>query len=331
MLIGEVSERSGVSSRMLRHYDALGLVAPSARTVGGYRDYSAADLERLVRVEGLRTLGMSLGEIRRALDDPAFAPDVLIGDLVAQTRQRIEQEQELLVRLQSVDVTRPLDWAAVLRTVRLLRDLRSEHAAMRQRAALSAGADVPAPAAPLVEALLAESDPNVAGALRWALATRGDSVLALGRGLSRDDPEVRRRAVLALTAIPGAESTALLLDALDDPDPQVRRHAALALGARGRTEAVPALIELVAVGASDVEAAGLLASLAEDDHVGARVMHAFVGILDDPGAPPGARHRVAQALGELYGTDVEALIHRLTGDDDPAVARSARALLAMRV
>jgi DNA-binding transcriptional MerR regulator len=331
MLIGEVSERSGVSSRMLRHYDALGLVAPSARTVGGYRDYSVADLERLVQVEGLRTLGMSLAEIRRALDGPAVAPDVLIGDLVAQTRRRIEQEQELLGRLQSIDVTRPLDWAAVLRTVRLLRDLGSEHAAMRQRAALSVGAQVHAPTALLVEALLAESDTNVAGALRWALAMRSDSVLALGPGLSRDDPEVRRRAVLALAAIPGAESAALLLDALDDADPQVRRHAALTLGARGRNEAVPVLIDLVETGSRDVEAAGLLGSLAEDDRVGARVIHAFLGILDDVRSQPGARHRVAQALGELHGSDVEAMLQGLTGDDDPAVARTARALLAMRV
>ena len=45
MLIGEVAERSGVSARMLRHYDSLGLVSPSERTSGGYRSYSEADLD----------------------------------------------------------------------------------------------------------------------------------------------------------------------------------------------------------------------------------------------------------------------------------------------
>ena len=47
MLIGEVARRSGVSTRMLRHYDALGLVRPTGRTIGGYREYSEADIRRM--------------------------------------------------------------------------------------------------------------------------------------------------------------------------------------------------------------------------------------------------------------------------------------------
>ena len=49
MLIGEVARRSGVSTRMLRHYDALGLVRPTGRTVGGYREYSAEDIRGIFR------------------------------------------------------------------------------------------------------------------------------------------------------------------------------------------------------------------------------------------------------------------------------------------
>jgi DNA-binding transcriptional MerR regulator len=82
MLIGEVSQRSGVSTRMLRHYDALGLVIPTGRTVGGYREYSAHDIGRLFHVECLRTLGLSLNEAKRALDDPDFAPATLVGELI---------------------------------------------------------------------------------------------------------------------------------------------------------------------------------------------------------------------------------------------------------
>lgn len=66
MLIGEVAQRSGVSTRMLRHYDSLGLVRPTGRTTGGYREYSDADLERLVQVESLRSLGLSLRDVARA-------------------------------------------------------------------------------------------------------------------------------------------------------------------------------------------------------------------------------------------------------------------------
>ncbi len=57
MLIGEVSRRCGVSTRMLRHYDTLGLVKPTGRTSSGYREYSADDIRRLFHVESLRTLG----------------------------------------------------------------------------------------------------------------------------------------------------------------------------------------------------------------------------------------------------------------------------------
>ena len=39
MLIGDVARFSGVSARMLRHYEALGLVRPTGRTSAGYRDY----------------------------------------------------------------------------------------------------------------------------------------------------------------------------------------------------------------------------------------------------------------------------------------------------
>src|SRR3546814_13210589 len=70
MLIGEVSRRCGVSTRMLRHYDTLGLVKPTGRTSGGYREYSADDIRRLFHVESLRTLGLPLNAAQRALDEP---------------------------------------------------------------------------------------------------------------------------------------------------------------------------------------------------------------------------------------------------------------------
>ena len=60
MLIGDVARRSGVSARMLRHYDALGLVRPSGRSGTGYREYSDADTRRIFHVESLRSLGLSL-------------------------------------------------------------------------------------------------------------------------------------------------------------------------------------------------------------------------------------------------------------------------------
>ncbi|TWH72907.1 DNA-binding transcriptional MerR regulator [Modestobacter roseus] len=110
MLIGEVARRSGVSARMLRHYDALGLVRPTGRTVGGYREYSAEDIRRIFRVESLRSLGLSLRQVARALDDPAMTPSALVGDLIRWTEERLERERELLDRLRAIDASAPEDW-----------------------------------------------------------------------------------------------------------------------------------------------------------------------------------------------------------------------------
>ncbi len=67
--IGEVCQRTGLTPRALHYYDEIGLLVPSERLTGGYRLYSAADLERIERIRDLkRLLGLSLSEIKRILD-----------------------------------------------------------------------------------------------------------------------------------------------------------------------------------------------------------------------------------------------------------------------
>lgn len=208
MLIGEVSRRCGVSTRMLRHYDTLGLVKPTGRTSGGYREYSADDIRRLFHVESLRTLGLSLNEAKRALDEPDFAPADLVGDLIRHTRRRIAAEEELLGKLERVDAASPAEWEDVLRIVGLLRALESESAARRQQAILSQDGTAALPVEALVEAILSEDDPNVAGALQWSLArVAGPGLEVLADGLDAQDADVRRRATAAIAAIHTAEAT----------------------------------------------------------------------------------------------------------------------------
>ncbi len=74
MLIGDVARYTGVSVRMLRHYDAVGLVRPTGRTIGGYRDYSDDDVRTILQVKTLRSLGLTLKQIGRILEDPGRAP-----------------------------------------------------------------------------------------------------------------------------------------------------------------------------------------------------------------------------------------------------------------
>uniref|UniRef100_UPI00047E1077 MerR family transcriptional regulator n=1 Tax=Arthrobacter sp. H14 TaxID=1312959 RepID=UPI00047E1077 len=67
MHIGELAERTGLSLRTIRHYDDVGLL-PASRTEGGFRVYSAADLERLMVIRRMKPLGFSLEEMGRLLD-----------------------------------------------------------------------------------------------------------------------------------------------------------------------------------------------------------------------------------------------------------------------
>jgi DNA-binding transcriptional MerR regulator len=66
--VGQVAETFGVTVRTLHHYDAVGLVVPSARTHAGYRLYSDGDLTRLATVVTYRRLGLSLDEVQAVLD-----------------------------------------------------------------------------------------------------------------------------------------------------------------------------------------------------------------------------------------------------------------------
>ncbi|MET8696038.1 HEAT repeat domain-containing protein [Streptomyces bauhiniae] len=328
MLIGEVARRSGVSARMLRHYDALGLVRPTGRTVGGYREYSADDVRRIFHVESLRSLGLSLKQIGRALEDPAFTPSALVGDLIQWTEDRLARERELLERLRVIDASAPAGWQDVLRVVELMRELDSTSAARRQQAVLTRPEGMPAPAELLAGAVLSESDPHVAGALRWALARTGDDgVAALAAAARSEDVDTRRRAVLAIAGmadVPGA--IPVLTDRLEDPDALVRRQAALALGAHGVPAAVPTLVRMIVDGTNDVDAAEALGTLSRDPASATRITALLADQLAAPTADSATRIRLIQALVELEGTAPLEILRELAHDEDRTVALVATAL-----
>ena len=65
--IGEAAKASGVSSKMIRHYESLGLLKQPKRTDGGYRIYDDGDVHTLRFVRRARDLGFSVKEIERLL------------------------------------------------------------------------------------------------------------------------------------------------------------------------------------------------------------------------------------------------------------------------
>lgn len=67
MNIGQASRAAGVSQRMIRHYESVGLMPSADRRDNGYRDYPPRSLERLRFIANARDLGFSLDEIAALL------------------------------------------------------------------------------------------------------------------------------------------------------------------------------------------------------------------------------------------------------------------------
>jgi DNA-binding transcriptional MerR regulator len=97
--VGELAAASGLTVRTLHYYEEIGLLAASARTGAGHRLYSDADVERLYRICLLRRLGLPLGEIGRALDDPAWDLRAAMGAHLGDLERRIEATSRLHGRL----------------------------------------------------------------------------------------------------------------------------------------------------------------------------------------------------------------------------------------
>ncbi len=67
MNIGAASAASGVSAKMIRHYEAIGLLRPAARRENSYRDYGSHDVRELQFIGRARKLGFSMAEIAALL------------------------------------------------------------------------------------------------------------------------------------------------------------------------------------------------------------------------------------------------------------------------
>lgn len=73
----EVAKRTGLTPRAIRYYEELGLLRPSGRTAGGFRLFTEADIDHLLRINELQTLlGFSLAEIKQTLQFDAMRAEV---------------------------------------------------------------------------------------------------------------------------------------------------------------------------------------------------------------------------------------------------------------
>ncbi|MHA6525875.1 HEAT repeat domain-containing protein [Tessaracoccus sp. G1721] len=313
--IGEVARRTGLSQRTLRHYDELGLLVPSGRSSGDYRLYSHEDLVRLLAIQHLKSLGLSLGEVGSALDDPATDASALLRQHTEAVEARIAAEQELLARLRGLQQAAEAGWEEVLDAIALSERLRHPAPAVRFRAALTGHAS--APFEDLVEVLRSDPEPGVREAATWAITQRGDGVAGrLDSALATGDSRARHALAHVLGKLRDPAAVPVLEGLLADEDAAVAAKAAFGLGQVGGAGALEALV--VALGdPRSVVRDEVAASLARLDGA----VTPLVVALSDQRAP--VRALAAEALGLTQDPSAAAPLARALTDPDEEVRFAA--------
>lgn len=108
MNIGKAATASGVSAKMIRYYEEIGLIPKAGRKDSGYRDYSTADVHMLRFIRRARDLGFSVGEIDGLLnlwrDRSRQSSDVkrIAQKHVDDLNERIEAMKQMAGTLQSL-------------------------------------------------------------------------------------------------------------------------------------------------------------------------------------------------------------------------------------
>ncbi|MGC4809079.1 MerR family transcriptional regulator [Micromonospora sp. DT228] len=98
--VGQVAKLASVTVRTLHHYDEIGLLSPSGRTLAGYRRYDDADLQRLQLVLYYRELGFPLEEITAIIDDPAADPAAHLRRQHELLTGRVKRLQEMVTAIE---------------------------------------------------------------------------------------------------------------------------------------------------------------------------------------------------------------------------------------
>ena len=136
MRSNEVAKLAGVSVRTLRHYHSLGLLPEPPRSDNGYRDYTAADVARVLRIKRLASLGFPLARIGAVLEEmdapkadpntgstttgtapsPMSALEELDCELALEIERLQEQRRTIAeLRAENLDPDLPVRFARILR------------------------------------------------------------------------------------------------------------------------------------------------------------------------------------------------------------------------
>lgn len=106
MNIGEAAARSGVTAKMIRYYESIGLIGTATRTASGYRTYGETDVHRLRFIRRARDLGFSMEKIETLLglwgkkDRSSANVKTLAQAHIEELKQQISEMQAVLSTLE---------------------------------------------------------------------------------------------------------------------------------------------------------------------------------------------------------------------------------------
>jgi MerR family transcriptional regulator, copper efflux regulator len=106
MNIGQAAKASGVSAKMIRHYEEIGLVRAPARTASNYRKYSDKEVHVLRFIKRARTLGFSMPDIRELVNlwlsegRSSAAVKKIAHRHIAELNRKISETQSLVCALE---------------------------------------------------------------------------------------------------------------------------------------------------------------------------------------------------------------------------------------
>jgi DNA-binding transcriptional MerR regulator len=319
-----VADRTGLTRRTLRHYDDLGLLVPATRSTGDYRLYDEDDLLRLLQIQNLKALGLSLPEVADALADPDLDASTTLRSHLEQLEESIAAQRGLAARLRNLAANTDPSWEDVLAAIAMTQALAHPDPIVRIRAALQPSARS---TRDLVAALTDETDPAVREVLMWSLAQQPDAAEAALARLDDPDPDLRCLFVRLLAKLRAPAAARALVPLLADVVPRVVGAAIQALGQLHDPSAVQPLVALL-----DTEPVPSPVLIETLSGFGEAALDALTTALASPSM--GTRLAGVEIVGRIGGESAAALSSRcaelvepLIGDPDPQVRLTA--LLAL--
>lgn len=110
MKIGEAATQSGVSAKMIRYYESIGLLHKARRQDNSYRDFDERDIHDLRFIRRSRSLGFSIAEIEQLLalwrdtERPHKEVKEIVGNHISELEQRIHDMQEVVETLKNLSM-----------------------------------------------------------------------------------------------------------------------------------------------------------------------------------------------------------------------------------